>query len=51
MKEVNKQVKQATTSIRFISQPKQVNKLAIHHLKDGNNSSGKRALPNAHIRN
>jgi hypothetical protein len=48
---VNKQVKQATTSTRLLSQPKQAYKLARHHLKEGNNSSGKRALPNAHICN
>jgi hypothetical protein len=51
MKEVNKQVKQDTTSIRLLSQQKQANKLATHNLKEGNNSSGKRALPNAHICN
>jgi hypothetical protein len=37
---VNKQVKQATTSIRLLSQPKQAYKLARNHLKESNNKSG-----------
>jgi hypothetical protein len=35
---VNKQVKQATTSIRILSQPKQAYKLTRHHLNKSNNS-------------
>jgi hypothetical protein len=50
-KQVFKQVKQATTSVRLISQPKLACELARHHLNKSNNSSRYRALPNAHICN